>query len=147
MDYSSINPERATRSASIPAGGYYTQDDVREVVAYAAARNITVVPEIEIPGHSNAAIRAYPELGNLYQVQAAGGDTKFYLPFDNEHWGPFDDIYNVDDATLEFQKNVLTEVITVRPPLTVELSIFPPTAPCLRENPTTSTSGLERPPD
>jgi len=115
VDYSSINPERATRSASIQPGGYYTQDDIREVVAYAAARYITVVPEIEIPGHSNAAIRAYPELGNLSQVAAAGGDTKFYLPFDNEHWGPFDDIYNVEDSTLQFQKDVLTEVMGLFP--------------------------------
>src|SRR6266536_2947457 len=47
-----------------PHGGFYTQDDIREVVAYARARFITVVPEIEMPGHSQAAIAAYPELGN-----------------------------------------------------------------------------------
>src|SRR5436190_145462 len=47
-----------------PHGGYYTQDDIREVVAYAQARFVTIVPEIEMPGHSQAAIAAYPELGN-----------------------------------------------------------------------------------
>ena len=47
-----------------PHGGFYTQDDIREIVAYARARFITIVPEIEMPGHSQAAIAAYPELGN-----------------------------------------------------------------------------------
>ena len=47
-----------------PHGGFYTQDDLREIVAYAAARQITVVPEIDVPGHAQAAIAAYPELGN-----------------------------------------------------------------------------------
>ena len=47
-----------------PHGGFYTQDDIREIVAYAAERHITVVPEIDVPGHSQAAIAAYPELGN-----------------------------------------------------------------------------------
>ncbi|MGO4425141.1 beta-N-acetylhexosaminidase, partial [Streptomyces sp. MCAF7] len=51
-----------------PHGGYYTQDDIREIVAYAAERHITVVPEIDIPGHSQAAIAAYPELGNTDAV-------------------------------------------------------------------------------
>jgi hypothetical protein len=48
-----------------PHGGYYTTADLREIVAYAAARAITVVPEIDVPGHTQAAIAAYPELGNL----------------------------------------------------------------------------------
>src|SRR5699024_370247 len=48
---------------SRPHGGYYTQDDIREIVAYAAARHITVVPEIEMPGHVQAALASYPELG------------------------------------------------------------------------------------
>lgn len=47
-----------------PHGGYYTQDDLRELVAYAADRGITVVPEIDLPGHTQAAIAAHPELGN-----------------------------------------------------------------------------------
>src|SRR5690606_9907671 len=46
-----------------PHCGYYTQDDIREIVAYAAERFITVMPEIEMPGHAQAAIAAYPELG------------------------------------------------------------------------------------
>lgn len=53
-----------SRGDGQPYGGFYTQDDLRTVVAYAAARHIAVIPEIEMPGHSAAAIRAYPELGN-----------------------------------------------------------------------------------
>ncbi|GDY54077.1 hypothetical protein SVIO_047000 [Streptomyces violaceusniger] len=54
-----------------PHGGHYTQDDIREIVAYAAERHITVVPEIDIPGHSQAAIAAYPELGNTDVIDTA----------------------------------------------------------------------------
>ena len=54
-----------------PHGGYYTQDDLREIVAYAAERHITVVPEIDMPGHTQAAIAAYPELGNTDVVDTA----------------------------------------------------------------------------
>src|SRR5467141_5086566 len=61
-------PDRADSTKWVfdgrPHGGFYTQDDIREVVAYAQARFVTVVPEIEMPGHSQAAISAYPELGN-----------------------------------------------------------------------------------
>ncbi|RDG37584.1 beta-N-acetylhexosaminidase [Streptomyces corynorhini] len=57
-----------------PHGGYYTKADLREIVAYAAERHITVVPEIEIPGHSQAAIAAYPELGNADVPDADGTD-------------------------------------------------------------------------
>ena len=46
-----------------PHGGYYTQDDIREIVSYAGARFVTVLPEIELPGHARSAIAAYPELG------------------------------------------------------------------------------------
>src|SRR5207249_3559742 len=54
----------ARKFAGRPHGGFYTQDEVREVVRYAAERGITVIPEIEMPGHAMAAIAAYPELGN-----------------------------------------------------------------------------------
>ncbi|GAA3232512.1 hypothetical protein GCM10020256_47920 [Streptomyces thermocoprophilus] len=54
-----------------PHGGHYTQDDLREIVAYAAQRHISVVPEIDVPGHSQAAIAAYPELGNTDVVDTA----------------------------------------------------------------------------
>ena len=68
-----------------PHGGFYTQDDVREIVAYAQARFVTVVPEIEMPGHAMAAIAAYPELGVTGEpVEVA------------TTWGVFDDILNAD---------------------------------------------------
>ena len=85
--------------------GFYTQDDIREIVAYAAERFITIVPEIEMPGHVQAAIAAYPELGvrrdttvNVMQV-----------------WGTSDFILNADDATVSFMQNVLSEVLTLFP--------------------------------
>jgi hexosaminidase len=91
-----------------PHGGYYTRDDLREIVAYAAARHITVVPEIDIPGHSQAAIAAYPELGNTDVV-----DTSALRPWDR--WGINPNVLNVSDATLEFYENVLTEVLEIFP--------------------------------
>ena len=87
-----------------PHGGFYTQDDVREIVAYARARFVTIVPEIEMPGHSQAAIAAYPELGNR-------GDT---LPVWTR-WGVDENILNPGDATIQFEQNVLTEVMALFP--------------------------------
>jgi hexosaminidase len=87
-----------------PHGGYYTQDDVREVVAYAKARHITIVPEIEMPGHAVAAIAAYPELG-------VTGES---IPVAT-HWGIYDDILNADPATIGFMQDVLTEVMDLFP--------------------------------
>jgi hexosaminidase len=87
-----------------PHGGFYTQDEVREVVAYAAARFITVVPEIEMPGHAQAAIAAYPELGNTGQPLEVW--TK---------WGVSENIFNVEESTITFLQNVLTEVLDLFP--------------------------------
>jgi hexosaminidase len=85
-------------------GGFYTQDDVREIVAYARERFVTVVPEIEMPGHSQAAIAAYPELGNL-------GDT--IKPW--TMWGVSPYILNASDTTIAFMQDVLTEVMSLFP--------------------------------
>ena len=86
-------------------GGFYTQKEIREVVAYAADRFITVVPEIELPGHSLAALAAYPE------VSCTGGP--FEVP---TRWGIFEDVYCAgNDATFEFLKNVLSEVLELFP--------------------------------
>ncbi|MBR7838616.1 family 20 glycosylhydrolase, partial [Actinospica durhamensis] len=90
-----------------PHGGYYTQDDLREIVAYAAARHITVVPEIDIPGHSRAAIAAYPELGNV--------DVVSNPPTPFTDWGISPDVLNVEDATLRFYEHVLEEVLELFP--------------------------------
>lgn len=106
-DFSAMNPAGATRSINQRPGGFYTQDDIREIVRYAADLHITVVPEIEMPGHSNAAILAYPELGNRVQIAEAGGDTKFL--------GTYDNVYNGEDNTIEFLKSVLDEVMELFP--------------------------------
>lgn len=87
-----------------PHGGFYTQDDLREVVAYAAARGVTVVPEIESPGHVQAALAAYPELGV--------GGRRIEV---GTRWGILPDIVNLEDATVEFFRNVLDEVMAVFP--------------------------------
>jgi hexosaminidase len=88
-----------------PHGGFYTQDEIREVVAYARQRFVTIVPEIEMPGHSTAAIAAYPELsctGGPFEVQ-----TK---------WRVFEDVYCAgNDRTFEFLQDVLTEVMDLFP--------------------------------
>ena len=85
-------------------GGYYTQDEVKEIVAYAQSRFVTVIPEIELPGHSQAAIAAYPELGcTENQVEVA---TK---------WGVFEDIYCPKEETFAFLEDVLDEVLALFP--------------------------------
>ncbi len=87
-----------------PHGGFYTQDDIREIVAYAAARSITVVPEIEMPGHVQAAIAAYPELG-------PAGET-----FDvGTRWGIIPHVLNMEESTVGFFKAVLDEVVELFP--------------------------------
>ena len=84
-------------------GGLYTQEDAREIVAYAKARFVTVVPEIEMPGHAMAAIASYPELGLGDPVEVA------------TRWGVFSDILNAEPATVTFMQNVLTEVMAIFP--------------------------------
>ncbi|HEY8399893.1 MAG TPA: family 20 glycosylhydrolase, partial [Cytophagaceae bacterium] len=85
-------------------GGYYTQDEVKEVVQYAAERYITVVPEIELPGHASAAIAAYPTLG----VTGKPIDVV-------TSWGIFPNIFNIEDSTFLFLEDVLTEVMDLFP--------------------------------
>ena len=89
-------------------GGRYTQDDIREIVAYAAERHITVVPEIDIPGHSQAAIAAYPELGNtdVVDTTALGVWTD---------WGINPNVLAPTEEVLRFYENVLTEVLDLFP--------------------------------
>ena len=84
--------------------GYYTQQQIRQVVAYAAKRYVTVVPEIEMPGHSSAALAAYPQLActpGPFQVR--------------ETWGVSTDIYCPSDRTFAFLENVLSEVLALFP--------------------------------
>ncbi|WDT55462.1 beta-N-acetylhexosaminidase [Streptomyces sp. G7(2002)] len=91
-----------------PHGGYYTQDDIREIVSYAAQRHITVVPEIDIPGHSQAAIAAYPELGNTDVI-----DTTSLKVWDT--WGVNPNVLAPTDNTLRFYEHVLEEVLGLFP--------------------------------
>ena len=85
-------------------GGFYSQAEVRDIVAYAAARHVTVVPEIEMPGHALAPILAYPELG----VMPASADIQ-------SDWGVFPNLYNVEEPTFGFIEDVLTEVMALFP--------------------------------
>lgn len=85
-------------------GGFYTQDEIREIVDYAQKHQITIIPEIEMPGHSSAALAAYPEFGcfdKVYQVQST--------------WGVFEDIFCPQEKTFEFLEDVLTEVMELFP--------------------------------
>lgn len=86
-------------------GGFYTQDDIREIVAYASERHVRIIPEIELPGHSQAALAAYPE------YSCTGG------PFEVEtEWGVFREIYCAgNDETFQFLEDVLTEVMELFP--------------------------------
>lgn len=94
-----------TQINNTPSGGYYTQDQIRQIVAYAADRYITVVPEIEMPGHSLAALVAYPELS------CTGGP--FQMPV---KWNIQKDVYCAgNEKTFEFLENVLTEVVSLFP--------------------------------
>ncbi|MHC4512137.1 MAG: beta-N-acetylhexosaminidase [Planctomycetota bacterium] len=87
-----------------PYGGYYTQEQVRDLVAYARDRFITIVPEIEMPGHAQAAIAAYPQLGNTEERLEVG-----------TRWGASPNVLNVNDETFAFLEDVLTEVIGLFP--------------------------------
>ncbi|HEY9535806.1 MAG TPA: beta-N-acetylhexosaminidase, partial [Mucilaginibacter sp.] len=88
-----------------PVDGYYTQDEIRDIIKYAADRYITIVPEIEMPGHAMAALASYPELGcepgSGYQVQST--------------WGVFKNVYCPSEKTFAFLEDVLTEVIDLFP--------------------------------
>jgi hexosaminidase len=88
-------------------GGFYTQDQLREIVAYAAVRHITVVPEIEIPGHAAGAIAAYPELGN--------DDIPNYKPTVQTRWGVHPYVFAPKEETFAFLDDVLTEVCELFP--------------------------------
>lgn len=113
-DYTTFNPVQPMQAVSLPQGGYYTQDDIREVVRYAAERFITVVPEIEMPGHSAAAVSAYPELGNKQEIEQGGGDTSF-MSMSGGSTAGWDSNYNVDESTIHFLQDVLTEVMALFP--------------------------------
>ena len=100
-----LHSDRAKLSYDgIRHGGFYTQEEVREVVEYARQRYINVLPEIEMPGHAQAAIAAYPELGNTAtQLEVSRG------------WGIHEDVFNVEEGTISFLQDVLDEVMGLFP--------------------------------
>jgi hexosaminidase len=93
-----------TTWATVPDGGFYTQDDLREIVAYAKDRFVNVVPEIEMPGHSMAVVVAYPEFGNT--------GKQFELKGVNDG---SEDVVNASPETVRFFQDVLTEVMDIFP--------------------------------
>ncbi len=89
---------------TITYGGFYTQEEIKEIVKYASERNVTIVPEIEMPGHSLAALASYPEFS------CTGG------PFEvAREWGTYEDVYCPKEETFKFLEDVLTEVIELFP--------------------------------
>ncbi|MFM6968940.1 MAG: family 20 glycosylhydrolase [Sediminibacterium sp.] len=115
-----------TGNTNTPYGGYYTQAQLKELVAYAAAKHINIVPEIEMPGHASAAIAAYPELScfpseptkltnNMYasatenKIKTLGGKIV------QETWGVFDDVFAPSEFTFNFIEHVLDEVMDIFP--------------------------------
>ena len=102
--YPKLTEVGAWRGAA-KTGGFYTQDEIREIVKYAQSRHVTIVPEIEMPGHAQAALASYPSLGCRGQGYAVG-----------TAWGVYDDVYCPgNDEIFPFLENVLTEVMGLFP--------------------------------
>jgi hexosaminidase len=85
-------------------GGFYTQDELKALVAYAQKRGVTIVPEIDLPGHAQAAVAAYPEIGVLGARPQVSHD-----------WGINPYLFNVSDQSVGFIKNVLDELMEIFP--------------------------------
>ena len=105
-----------------PLNGFYTQTDIKEIVRYAGERFITVIPEIEMPGHASAAIAAYPQLSCFPEEKTEIKDSMFSESSKRnggkivqETWGVFDDVLCPSDYTFQFLENVLDEVIPLFP--------------------------------
>ena len=97
-------PRQDPRYDGTPHGGFYTQQELRDLVAFAGRRGIEVVPEIDMPGHVTAAIAAYPELGNASEPLAVARE-----------WGIHPTVLNIEEPTLAFVENVIDELIDVFP--------------------------------
>ncbi|MCH7400275.1 beta-N-acetylhexosaminidase [Belliella kenyensis] len=111
-----------------PHGGFYTQSEARELVAYAAKRHITVIPEIELPGHTSAVLAAYPEFGSFDVVNGVplkgniDAKRENGNPYNNEilgfvpgYWGILYNIFGPKEQTFQFLEDVLTEVMEIFP--------------------------------
>jgi hexosaminidase len=104
-------PGAGTHGEPARYGGFYTQEQIREVVAYAAARHITVVPELDMPGHAQAAVASYPD------IVGVNGDH----PAVSVDWGVNPYLYNVDEKSFTFIENVLDEVMALFPSTYIHL--------------------------
>ena len=109
-----------TSNDSIHYGGFYTQKEIKEIVKYAQDRYITIIPEIEMPGHSSAAIAAYPQLSCFPDEDTQirpnapwAGSRKGKQV--QQTWGVFPDVYCPSDFTFKFLENVLDEVMALFP--------------------------------
>ena len=107
-------------------GGFYTQAQIKEIVKYAADRFVTIIPEIEMPGHASAAIAAYPELScfpnestpaipTMHSAATLEALKKPGTKIVQETWGVFDDVFVPSDNTFTFLQNVLDEVMALFP--------------------------------
>jgi hexosaminidase len=101
---SAVGHYRDGRFDGTPHGGFYTREDLEEIVAFAAERHVNVLPEIDMPGHMVAAIAAYPELGNT--------DKQLHV---RTKWGISKHVLNLDEATLRFCTDVIDEVVEIFP--------------------------------
>lgn len=113
-------------NTNAPYGGFYTQVQLKEIVAYAAAKHINIIPEIEMPGHASAAIAAYPEL-SCFPAEATKLTNGIYASATEnkilsvggkivqETWGVFDDVFAPSEFTFNFIENVLDEVLAIFP--------------------------------
>lgn len=97
-------PEAGKEGTPTRYGGFYTQEQIRQVVAYASARHITIVPELDMPGHAQAAVAAYPQFGVTGRRPSVSVD-----------WGVNPYLYNVDEPTVHFLEGVLDEVMALFP--------------------------------
>ncbi|MBC8045312.1 MAG: family 20 glycosylhydrolase [Fimbriimonadaceae bacterium] len=100
-----IGHYREQQFDTIRYGGYYTQKEIKEIIKYAEARNITIIPEIEMPGHCLAALASYPDYGCV-------ADTTYEV---GKAWGVYPDVFCPKEETFIFLENILSEVIELFP--------------------------------
>lgn len=115
-----IGHHPGTGNTDEKAGGFYTQEQIKDIVKYAADRYITIIPEIEMPGHASAAIAAYPELSTFpNQPTEIAANTPWSGPRTGKQvqqtWGVFPDVFVPSNNTFKFLENVLDEVMALFP--------------------------------
>jgi len=105
-----------------PDGGFYTQKEIKEIVTYAADRYVTIIPEIELPGHGSAAIAAYPQLSCfpgqktlIPETMSSAASKKATGKLVQETWGVFEDVFCPSEYTFTFLQNVIDEVLPLFP--------------------------------